>query len=126
MANEQRRLILGNGERYIEPITKARGGRASLPPRSYAEARARIQGDIRETLGLFEQLPDSKKLDDEAIFCLRLHPDSVAKSYSPTAIFTQVPELVEVGSRQYQADPKQVAATPSIEKKVENLSLIHI
>ena len=102
--NSNRRLILGNGEQYIDVVTKPSPGRSPEPPRNYDEARDLVKAGVTAALADFEALPETKRLPDEAVFCLRLHPDAMAKSYDPVAIFTEVPELRNAGSRHYQAD----------------------
>lgn len=120
MADNQRRLILGNGEQYIEPIQKTLTGRGKEPPRSYGEARERIKAGVGDALRSFDGLPSEKKNPDEAVFCMRLHPDVTAKSYDPATIFDEVPELRSVGSRNYRSPIKEVAQTARIEKKLED------
>lgn len=119
MADNQKRLILGNGEQYIQPIKKQLTGRTPEPPRSYGEARDRIKSGVGGALRSFETLPEEKKIPDEAVFCMRLHPDVTAKSYDPATIFDAVPELRSVGSRTYHTPIKDVAQTTRIEKKIE-------
>jgi len=119
MADNQRRLILGNGEQYIEPIQKTLTGRSKEPPRSYGEARDRIKSGLGTAIGNFESLPAEKKIADEAVFCMRLHPDVTAKSYDPSTIFNEVPELRSVGSRNYHTPVDEVAQTSRIEKQVD-------
>lgn len=117
MPDGRRRLILGNGEQYIQPITKRFTGRAAEPPRAYADARDLVKRGVAAALTAFETLPDAKKLSDEPVFCLRLHPDVTAKTYSPIAIFEEVPEVRPIGSRNYRERIDEVAPTNRIEKK---------
>lgn len=119
MADNQRRLILGNGEHYITGIQKQKPGRSPDPPRSYGEARDRIKSGVDDALLHFESLPPEKKVADEAVFCLRLHPDVTAKSYDPSAIFEEVPELHSVGSRTYRTPVADVAQTKRMAKKLD-------
>ena len=116
MADTNRRLILGNGEQYIQNVEKPSAGRSPEPPRNYDEARERMKAGVAAALADFAALPAEKKLPDEAVFCLRLHPDAMAKSYDPVAIFSEVPELRNVGSRHYQAPADSVAQTKRVEK----------
>lgn len=116
MADTNRRLILGNGEQYIQDVTKPVSGRSPDPPRSYDEARDLVKAGVTAALAEYAALPDTKKLADEAVFCLRLHPDAIAKSYDPVALFSEVPELRNVGSRHYQAPAETVAQTRRIER----------
>ncbi len=116
MADGQRRLILGNGEHYVTDAAKPVSGRTPDPPRSYDDARDLVKAGVTAALANFESLPATKRLADEAVFCLRLHPDAMAKSYDPIAIFSEVPELRNVGSRHYQAPADSVAQTKRVEK----------
>jgi subtilisin family serine protease len=116
MPDTNRRLILGNGEQYIQDVKKPVSGRSPDPPRTYDEARELVKAGVTAALADFAALPETKKFSDEAVFCLRLHPDAMAKSYDPAAIFSEVPELRNVGSRHYQAPAETVAQTKRIEK----------
>ncbi len=119
MADNQRRLILGNGEQYIKPVYKPPTGRTQEPPRSYEEARDRIKKGVQAALFRFDELLPEKKLPEEAVFCMRLHPDVTAKSYDPAEIFDEVPELRSIGSRMYRVPVSDVAPTKRMEKKAE-------
>ena len=119
MADSQRRLILGNGEQYVQPVTKPLGGRAPEPPRTYGEARDIVKSGVQMSLRRLEELPPTKRLADEAVFCLRLHPEATAKSYDPVALFEDVPELRKIGSRSYRVATTDVAQTPRTAKKRE-------
>lgn len=119
MADTQKRLILGNGEQYIERIAKQKTGRSKEPPRSYGEARDRIKSGVGTALKSLDALPPEKKIKDEAVFCMRLHPDVTAKSYDPATIFNEVPELRSVGSRTYHTPITEVAETESITKMLD-------
>jgi hypothetical protein len=117
MADSQRRLILGNGQQYIQSVEKPGFGRSPEPPRTYDAARTLVKNGIGAALVQFDSLPAEKKLPEEAVFCLRLHPDSTAKSYAPVTLFQDVPELRNVGSRSYRTSAEKVAQTERIEKK---------
>lgn len=120
MPESMRRLILANGERYVEPIQKTQGFGKSELPREYGEARSHVMREIGNALEHFSALPARKRLKDEAVLCLRLHPDMMAKSYDPQSIFDLVPELENVGSRNYLVATEQVAKTKRIKKQLEN------
>ncbi|HEY4311871.1 MAG TPA: S8 family peptidase [Pirellulales bacterium] len=117
MADSRRRLILGNGEQYIQPVKKPATGRSPEPPRSYEEARQVVKQGVQNALRTFEALPEAKRFADEAVFCLRLHPEATAKSYDPVALFDEVPELRKVGSRKYRERAENVAQTARLEKQ---------
>lgn len=116
MADSQRRLILGNGEQYVQPVSKPSAGRSPEPPRKYDEARLLVQSGVRDALASFDALSPKLKFPEEAVFCLRLHPDATAKSYDPEALFEDVPELRKVGSRTYHERADKVAQSKRVEK----------
>ena len=111
MAEARRRLILGNGEQYVANVQKAAFGRTPDFPRTYNQARALVQTGVSAALAQFELLPAAKKLPEEAVLCLRLHPDVTAKSYDPAALFEDVPQLKKVGSRYYKEAISNIAST---------------
>jgi len=119
MPDPQRRLILANGEQYAEPVSKPPSSRPTEPPRSYDEARTLVRNGLTSAIHDLRELPQQKRLPDEAVFCLRLHPDATAKSYDPIALFEEVPELDNVGSRNYRVSTDKVAKTKRIEKKAD-------
>lgn len=119
MADKQRRLILAHGEKYIDFVDKPSGGRTPEPPRSYAEARERLKTGVSEVLKSFRSTSAKKKLPEEAVFCMRMHPDATAKSYEPIDVFTKVPELRSVGSRTYRSPIGEVAQSKRIVKQSE-------
>ena len=98
MPEPRRRLILAHGEKYITPIEKSFGGRAPEMPRTYGEARDHVKREIGTALAKFSALPSRKKFSDEAVLCLRLHPDMLAKSYDPEGIFGMVRDLENIGN----------------------------
>ncbi len=116
MAESQRRPILGNGEKYVEPVTRNKGGRPPEMPRSYSEARDLVKTQVHTAWDKFEALPRHQRFSDEAVFCLRLHPDMMAKSYDPTAIFKTIPALANVGSRNYTVAAASIAQTERMRK----------
>ena len=117
MPDSPRRLILANGEQYIDFVEKTIQGRPPKLPRGYGEARDLVKKGIQTSLRKFEALPTAKKLPEEAVFCLRLHPDVTAKTYSPERIFSDIPDLRNVGSRMYRTPTDSVAETDRIAKK---------
>lgn len=119
MPEHKRRPILANGERYVTSETKpSRGGPLEMP-RTYEEARIVVKKEVATALEKFASLPPKKRRSDEAILCLRLHPDMVAKTYDPEGIFSMVRDLENVGSRSYKVASKDVAQTERIKKQLE-------
>jgi hypothetical protein len=117
--NLPKRLILGNGEQYVTPADKKSRGRASEMPRSYAEARELVRAQVQNALRVVRELPKEKRLRDEAVLSLRLHPDVMAKSYDPKGIFAEVRDLENVGSRTYRVSAGDVARTKRIKRQLE-------
>ncbi|MCX5684950.1 MAG: hypothetical protein NT049_14890, partial [Planctomycetota bacterium] len=62
MTGQPRRLILGNGERYLQSVSKRKPGRTPEPPRSYEDARNVIRTGVLAAVATFETLPASKRL----------------------------------------------------------------
>ena len=120
MPEPQRRLILSNGESYARDIDKPGHSRPTERPRPYEQARELVKRDLTETLTQFGAMSARKKYDDEAVFCLRIHPDFIAKSYDPQGIFGLVRDLENVGSRKYKIPAAQVAPTQRIKRALEN------
>ena len=115
---EPRRLILGNGEKYAASVEKPGTGRPPKLPRTYGEARTKLVSELKEAAEQFRNLPQRLKKPSEAVFCLRLHPDVTAKSYDPSALITSVPDLRDVGSRQYSVAGSEVASTERLQKRL--------
>src|SRR5437016_12594926 len=111
MPDQSRRLILGNGEQYVTPQQNASHGGTVEMPRTYEAAREVVRTQVQAALRTLHELPKEKRLPDESVLCLRLHPDMLAKSYDPQAIFAHVRDLENVGSRTYQVRTQDVAQT---------------
>lgn len=119
MPEPQRRLILANGEKYISDVEKKPRGRPPELPRTFAAARDLVKGEVTTALQKFAALPTRKRFDDEAVLCLRLHPDMMAKTYDPAGLFGVVRDLENVGSRNYRLPAADVAPTKRIKKQIE-------
>jgi len=119
MPEVQRRLILANGEKYVKPVEKSHAGRPPEYPRSYEAARDLMKREVSTALDQFNELPSRKRMKNEAVFCLRLHPDMTAKSYDPQFIFAEVPELENVGSRNYRVAAGEIARTARVKRQLE-------
>ncbi len=119
MPDPQRRLILANGESYAAPVEKRTGFGPAEMPRSYDEARQLVKREVGDALVKLASLPANKRFKDETVLCLRLHPDMIAKSYDPQGVFGIVPDLENVGSRNYRASTADVAQTKRVKKLLE-------
>lgn len=114
-----KRLILANGEQYITPVERRGGFGPTHFPRTFEEAKSLVETQVRASLETVAALPAKKKLQDEIVLALRLHPDATAKTYDPEALFRTVPDLRNVGSRNYVTATNDVASTPRIKKQIE-------
>lgn len=97
-----RKPILYKGELYSVPVTRKSSGGPKLYPISFEEARDRLSNDIDSVKEQIRNLPESARLPNEVVMCVRMHPDFSAKSYYPSSIFDADTErfgLEEVGSR---------------------------
>lgn len=119
MSDKTPRFILANGERFVTAITKNAGGKTPDYPRSYEEARVHLKNQIGASLDALHSLPAKKRTPGEAVLCLRMHPDLIAKSYDPQVIFQQVAGLEKVGSRSYRQPVDRVARTKKIQRAIE-------
>lgn len=119
MPDQPRRLILGNGEQYVTPQRKTSHGGPVEMPRPYDAARDLVRTQVRAALRTLRELPKEKRLPDESVLCLRLHPDMLAKSYDPQGLFAQIRDLENVGSRTYRIRPEDVAPTKRIKRQLE-------
>ncbi len=117
-----RRPVLANGEQYISPVKLSSRFHNPELPRDYADARDHVKTEIDNALRNFSSLPHQKRFSDELVLCLRLHPDFIAKSYDPQAIFSVAPDLGNIGSRSYRVAPTAVAQTERIKACVHKMT----
>ena len=119
MSDRSPRFILANGERFVTDIKKKASGGPPDYPRSYEEARLHLKSQIGASLDALASLPSKKRTPGEAVLCLRMHPDMIAKSYDPQVIFQQITGLEKVGSRSYPQPVDQVAKTKKTQRAIE-------
>ncbi|OCA72988.1 S8 family peptidase [Chryseobacterium arthrosphaerae] len=108
--NNNRKPILYKGEVYSKPVSKNGGGGPLKLPISYEEARYRIKNDIDKVHDTIRSLPETSKLPNEIVVCIRMHPDFSAKSYYPDSLFDGNNEkfgLQEVGSRIWRTEDSE-------------------
>ena len=79
MPEPKRRPLLANGQEYVTRLEKPGHSRPPEMPRSYDEARDLVKREVSTALTHFGNLPTRKRYDDEAVLCLRMHPDMTAK-----------------------------------------------
>lgn len=119
MSQSNRPLILANGQAYAKDVTKKSAGGPPQFPRTYDQARSLVVQEISKSLETFADLPSRKRFDDELTLCIRLHPDMTAKSYDPKHIIESVPNLQNVGSRNYRSPVSEVAQTERVQKRLK-------
>ena len=119
MLEKSRRILLANGEKYLERVIKPGYGRPGQLPRSYEEARQLVKRDVTNSLEQLATLPKRKRYDDESVLCLRLHPDRTAKTYDPKGLLETIRDLENIGSRNYKIPTRSVAQTNRIKKLLE-------
>jgi hypothetical protein len=117
MPTDNRRLILANGEKLVGITEKIGHGRPSPLPRSYDDARDRVVEQLKTTLVKTTSLDHVHKYQEEVFLCFRLHPDMLAKTYEPEALFIEVPDLKKVGSRNWRPALDEVAQTERVLKQ---------
>lgn len=99
-------FLLGKGERLISDVVGVRGGQPKEHPYTFAEARTRLRPKLNATVKLFDALPEEACPDDKAVARVTLHPEYIAKSYYPEALFKAV-GIEPVGSRPKRATPEK-------------------
>lgn len=125
MPEDNRRLILANGERLVGRVEKKGTSRPSPLPRSYDEARELVIGQTGEMLRSASRIADNRRYHDELFVCFRLHPDMLAKTYEPDSLFTVIPDLQKVGSRNWRPNLDEVAQTEKVKKQKGNAKGVH-
>lgn len=100
------RFLIGYGERLTTRVAPPPGGGAPDAPYSYEEAASRLAPQVARLSDELEQLPELACPDDEAVGVVTMHPQAIAKSYSPRQFLGQY-GLRQVGSRPTVATPER-------------------
>jgi hypothetical protein len=117
---DQKRFLLGYGERLTAPVHGPSGNEPPGPAYSFAEALQRLGPEAIEMSSALGALPRAACPDNESVAVLTLHPQSLAKSYHPKKLLDQY-NLRQVGSRPVEVTPERwtklgtPAASPSTE-----------
>jgi len=98
--NKEYYPIIGYGEKLIEPITKKGGFGEPVFPRSYEQARIRVQKQVSTLKQEIAKIPEDKRMD-ELVVTVRLNEKFLAKSYIPDTLFRQA-RLENIGSRRWE------------------------
>jgi hypothetical protein len=103
MSDDKRRPILFKGEVYSHPIEKPSGGGEKEFKVSYEQARVQLLTNIQKTKAQISQLPQTSKLPNETVLCIRLRSEFSAKTWYPNSLFDNSNSsrngLKEIGSR---------------------------
>lgn len=92
------RFLLGFGERLTAQIAPPGGGASPKFPYTYADAVERLFPRIEHATNVLSELPRLARPDGNAVGVVTLHPQAVAKSYSPQVALAAY-GLRQVGSR---------------------------
>ena len=111
-----RNFLLGYGERLTEPVHVGRGPMEKKAPYSLASARERLAPMVAHVAAELEELPPEACPRNQAVSVVTLHPEYLAKSYFPVALFHRL-GLHPVGSR-----PRRVTPERSTRKKAPFLA----
>ncbi|WP_158853157.1 S8 family peptidase [Saccharothrix deserti] len=103
---DERKFLLGYGERLTERIIPQPGGGGNEPAYTTEEAIARLTPMVSTTSQELTSLPDSACPDDEAVGVITLHPQWIAKSYHPQQLLMEF-NLRQVGSRPVEIQPEK-------------------
>jgi hypothetical protein len=99
-------FLLGYGERLTEPVAAPPRPSTKLLPYSFVEARSRVIPMVQATVKELTKLPALACPNGQAVTVLTLHPEYLAKSYFPAALFRSV-GLDSVGSRPSKVTPQK-------------------
>jgi len=94
--------ILKNGEVYIRPDKHRGGGGEKEFSISYTQARDNLKENISRLKNRFRKIPSHKRMESELVYCVRVFPGFLAKSYYPNSLFKDSWRwLEEIGSRRW-------------------------
>ncbi len=105
--------VLTGGEKYSELISKRLGGSSSVPDITLSKAQSRLISDIASTRIALNSLPETLRMPNEFVVCVRMNPKYSAKSYFPKSIFGSIStqEIQPIGSRSWHPNnEKEISA----------------
>lgn len=101
------RFLIGNGERLTEDAKFITGPKPPKDPAySVSEAAARLAPRLSRTVQSIETLPEQARPRGEAVALVTLHPEFLAKTQFPGALFAGV-GLRAIGSRARKITPEK-------------------
>lgn len=107
MDSNKKRPILYKGEVYSKPIEKRRLYIPKEPSTPYEVARENLLNNLHTINTKLKETPDSLKLPNETVICLRFEQEYAAKSYYPEALLRGNQDLHEIGSRIWRDKKKK-------------------
>lgn len=99
-------FLIGYGERLTEPVSPKPHPATKTPPYSFVEARSRVLPMVAATAQELAGLPPLACPDGKSVAMLTLHPQYLAKSYFPAALFKAV-GMDSIGSRPSKVIPSK-------------------
>ncbi|MGW6449384.1 S8 family peptidase [Lentzea sp. NPDC055074] len=103
---DDRKFLLGYGERLTEGIIPPGGGGGNEPSYTFDQAVARLTPMITTTAQSLDSLPRGACPNNEAVGVVTLHPQWIAKSYHPANLLNDF-NLRQVGSRPAEIQPEK-------------------
>ena len=104
--SDERRFLLGRGERLTAPVDPPAGGAPSEPPYEFDEAIQRLRPQVDGLSESLDALPKGACPDNKAVTVVTLHPQALARSYHPKRLLDQY-NLYQVGSRPVVVKPEK-------------------
>lgn len=120
MANN--RIILGNGEQFIEPVTTGYGRGPTNYHRTYEEARALIKSSLQEARSQLNETPKHFFLKGEQVLSVRMNPAFTAKSYELQQLVSNRTRLTHIGSRSFKQSVDSLPESQATRMKKKQLS----
>lgn len=112
-----RRPIMGNGEALTTAVDRKYGGGASTPPKPYERARQDALSYAARIKEEFSAIPENMRHEDELFYCLRIHPEALAKSFDFSS-FIRASGMARIGTRAWKIAPSDVTQTERLRNKV--------
>jgi len=113
--NNERNLLLGNGERMTQTTPFGNSGGPKKYPYSIEEVRETLHTSLQSVKINLQELPELAKPRGEAVFKLTLHPAFLGKSYFPDDLLRES-GLRDVGSKQVTIKPRKITRSHDKEK----------
>ncbi|MDD3275423.1 MAG: S8 family peptidase [Kiritimatiellales bacterium] len=91
----------------------------SEPPKEFEAARVDMIRHIEQLKDGFERIPDGLRYGDEFFYCLRAHPEALAKSFDFSSFIGSVSGMRRIGARAWNVSAKEVTQTNRVKKKTD-------